>query len=76
MLIETVIRHGEYYDSVKLMIATKQLSEFEGVTDAVILMGSDLNKEVLTRTGLLTPESEAAVCEDLIIAVKLKHKKL
>ncbi|MDD4834414.1 MAG: acyl-CoA synthetase FdrA [Lutispora sp.] len=75
MLIETVIRHGEYYDSVKLMIATKQLSEFEGVTDAVILMGSDLNKEVLTRTGLLTPESEAAVCEDLIIAVKAETQE-
>lgn len=75
MLIKTVIRHGEYYDSVKLMIATKQLSEFEGVTDAVILMGSDLNKEVLARTGLLTPESEAAVGEDLIIAVKAETQE-
>lgn len=69
MLIKTVIRHGEYYDSVKLMIATKELSEFEGIKEAAILMGSDLNKEVLKRTGLLTPESEAAVPEDLIIAI-------
>ena len=50
MLIKTVIRQGEYYDSVKLMIATKELSEFEGIKEAAILMGSDLNKEVLKRT--------------------------
>lgn len=75
MLIKTVIRPGEYYDSVKLMIATKQLSEFEGVTEAAILMGSDLNKEVLKRTGLLTPESEAAVPEDLVIAISAETQE-
>lgn len=69
MLIKTIIRHGEYYDSVKLMIATRELSEFEGIKEAVIVMGTDLNKEVLKRTGLLTPESEAAAPEDLIIAI-------
>ena len=75
MLIKTVIRQGEYYDSVKLMIATKELSEFEGIKEAAILMGTDLNKEVLKRTGLLTPESESAAPEDLIIAISSESQE-
>ncbi|AYO30185.1 acyl-CoA synthetase FdrA [Biomaibacter acetigenes] len=70
MIIKTLIRNGEYYDSVKLMTVSKKISEKEGIDNAAVLMGTDLNKDVLKRTGLLSPEAENASPDDLIISVR------
>ena len=64
------IRRGTYYDSLVLMQLQVALTSLPGVRNAGVLMGLDTNKEVLRESGLLTPEAEAALTDDLIISIE------
>ncbi|MFQ5811788.1 MAG: FdrA family protein, partial [Anaerolineae bacterium] len=64
------IRSGAYYDSVVLMQLQRSLAALPGVLDAGVVMGTDANKAVLDQSGLLTPEAQAAVADDLVIVVR------
>jgi FdrA protein len=70
---QTIVRKGVYYDSVKLMLVTNELNLIDGVKEAAIVMGTDLNKESLERTGLLTVEANMAAATDMIIAIEGKN---
>lgn len=70
MAKRTIVKKGLYYDSVKLMLVTNDLNVFEGVNEAAVVMGTDLNKESLNRTGLLTEEASMAAATDMIIAIE------
>jgi FdrA protein len=65
-----VIKPNSYYDSVTLMVLAQQIAAREGVQEAVIVMATDMNKELLQGVGLLTPEAAAATGSDLVIAIK------
>ncbi|HLN60307.1 MAG TPA: succinyl-CoA synthetase subunit alpha [Symbiobacteriaceae bacterium] len=67
--VRTRILPNRYADSVSLMAASQELAALPGVAQAMITMGTPLNKEQLERVGLLTPEAAAAGPGDLIIAV-------
>ncbi len=69
----TVVRKGVYYDSVKLMLVTREIKETEGVEEVAVVMGTDLNKDTLLRTGLMTPEAEAAAPTDMIVALRCQR---
>lgn len=62
------VRPNAYYDSVTLMAITQQVSEIPGVTACVVVMGTDMNKEVLARVGLLHDMAAAATANDLVLA--------
>lgn len=64
------IEKNAYHDSVTLMSLSGDVSEQEGVTDAVVSMGTEMNKELLEDVGLLTEDAQSATENDLIIAVK------
>ena len=66
---KTIVQKGVYYDSVKLMLVTRELKSLDGVEEVAVVMGTDLNKDTLVRTGLMTPEAEAASPTDMIVAV-------
>lgn len=68
-MIKTIIKANNYMDSIFLMKATKEVMKVEGVKDAVVVMGSDMNKTVLADFGGLTDEVKAATPNDLIISV-------
>ncbi len=70
MIIETKIKQSQYYDSVSLMLAAKELAKADGVQDAAVVMATEANKGILRQAGLLTPEAEAASPNDLVIAIK------
>jgi FdrA protein len=70
MVVKTIIRRGEYIDSVKLMIVSKKISQMDGILTAAVQMGTQVNKEALKRTGLLDKEAESASKDDLIISIK------
>ena len=69
MAKKTIVRKGVYYDSVKLMLVTREIKSMEGVTEVAVVMGTDLNKESLERTGLITEESSLASATDMIVGV-------
>jgi len=68
--IKTRIIKGQYHDSVSLMLAAKKMKKIEGVVDAAVVMGTDVNKALLKQAGLLTEEAQSASADDLVISVK------
>ena len=44
MAVKGIIKTGEYYDSVSLMLVARALTEMEGVEDATVVMGTEENK--------------------------------
>ncbi len=68
-MIKTVIMRGTYMDSTFLMRVSRQINEMEGVKRATAVMGTDINKTVLSEFGALNDETSRADGSDLIIAV-------
>lgn len=69
------VRKNAYYDSVTLMTLSNQLKKMEGIVDAVVAMGTDMNKEQLFSVGLSNEETATAAAGDLMIAVKGEDRK-
>lgn len=76
MTVQSVIKPNTYYDSVSLMSLSTKANQIEGVEQAIIAMGTEMNKEVMKNVGLMTPEIEEAKSSDLIIVVKAATDEL
>jgi FdrA protein len=76
VVIKAVIKKNAYYDSVTLMAISKKIEEIEGVVNAVVSMGTDMNKELLQNAGMMTAETEKAGPSDLMIAFKVSEESL
>ena len=74
MNVETLVRPGEYRDSVALMLIARELGALPGVIDVSVVMGTPANKAVLRQAGLMTGEANAATPNDLLIVVKAKDE--
>ncbi|MDY0151140.1 MAG: acyl-CoA synthetase FdrA [Candidatus Cloacimonas sp.] len=61
---------GKYLDSVKLMLVSKALREMSGVSDAVAILATKENREILAATEMLVDEILDAAETDLVIVVK------
>ena len=70
----TVIRTNAYYDSVTLMRISSQAEKLEGVTQVMVGMGTQLNKEALDKVGLLSSEAEKAEPNDLMLGVEAEDR--
>lgn len=70
MSTKVVIKKNTYFDSVSLMSLTTKANKIEGIDQAFIAMGTQMNKEVLHNVGLITPELEEAKNSDLMIVIK------
>lgn len=70
MITKTIIKSGEYYDSITLLEVAQGLLALEDIADAAVVMGTPANKGILAGADLLTPEAEAASSDDLVIAVR------
>lgn len=70
MMVTGILKRGEYFDSVSLMLIAKKISELEIVLDSAAVMGTPENKSILQTSGLLTNELQNASDMDLMIAFK------
>jgi len=70
MSTKVVVKKNTYFDSVSLMSLSTKANQIEGVEQAFIAMGTQMNKEVLGNVGLMTPELEEAKNSDLMIVIK------
>ncbi|WP_423801984.1 acyl-CoA synthetase FdrA [Neobacillus sp. SAB-20_R2A] len=76
MLVQALIKPNTYFDSVSLMSLSTKANQIDGVEQAIIAMGTEMNKEVMKNVGLMTPEVEEAGASDLIIVVKAETEEL
>jgi FdrA protein len=70
MEIRVVVKKDTYYDSVTLMLVSGKVTALDGVTEAVVAMGTPMNKELLQNVGMFTDAVNEAKADDLIIAIK------
>jgi len=69
-MVTGILKRGEYFDSVSLMLIAKKISELEIVLDSAAVMGTPENKSLLQISGLLTDELQNASDMDLMVAYK------
>jgi FdrA protein len=63
------VRNDSYYDSVFLMLATRELKETKGVKEAVVAMGTPMNLNLLVGMGFAVEQLSLARPNDLVIAL-------
>ena len=68
--IHSILLPGTYRDSVFLMKLSREAAERSGAQRVSAMMGSERNKELLSRLGLSTEEMENARPDDLMVAVE------
>lgn len=62
------IRKNTYYDSVALMVITKELKKLPYVNEIIVGMGTDLNKELADRLQISNDEIKVLTPNDFFIA--------
>ncbi len=76
MNLKILIKKDSYHDSVTLMALSGKIAAIEGVNDAVVVMATDMNKELLQRIEIYNKEIDIAGTNDLIIAVRAKNESI
>ena len=69
-IVVNEVRRGFYFDSVALMRLSGDLAALPGVEDAVAMIGTPPNREIMREAGMLAPAGEAAGPNDLVVAVR------
>ncbi len=64
------VRKGFYLDSVALMRMSADIAAADGVDDAVLMIGTPSNKQIMADAGLLNEQGERASANDLVIALR------
>lgn len=70
MHVKAVVKPNQYADSMSLMALSTKVNQLPYVEQAMIGMGTNLNKQVIAEVGLSTPEIEAATPRDQIVVVQ------
>jgi FdrA protein len=70
MVARVLVKPNSYFDSVTLMTIASAVGELAGVELASLVMGTELNVELLQDNDLRTPETDGVTPNDLIIAVR------
>lgn len=74
-MIKGIIKKGVYFDSVSLMIVSKELNKTEGITDSSVVMGTNENKAILKMADLYTNEFDHADDTDMLISVNAEDEQ-
>lgn len=75
MVKETRVKENVYFDSVSLMTISSKANDVPGVKQAMIGMGTDLNKEVIRNVGLGSDAIDRATTGDLMIALETETEE-
>ena len=74
MVIKGIIKKGEYFDSVSLMIVAKNLRELDYIIDSSVVMATQENQAILKTANLFIKEFQNTRDNDLLIVIKAKNE--
>ena len=75
MVLQGFIKKGEYFDSVSLMIVSKEVNALPGIADSAIVMGTAQNKDIVRGANLYIKELfDTGDDTDLLIALKAESE--
>lgn len=75
MPIKAKIIAGKYLDSVKLMLISRELRSLKGVLEAVAIVATSENREILKASDMLAEEINSASENDIVIVIKADNVK-
>jgi len=73
-MIKSIVKKGEYFDSVSLMIVGKDITSMKNVIEATVVMATQENKSILKTSNLYLNEFEKYDDTDLLIVIKSDHE--
>ena len=65
-----VIHRGRYHDSAFLMRVARQLGQIKGIDDAVVLMGTPMNSELIRGAGFSDSDLADVTPTDMVLALR------
>lgn len=74
-MVKYDVRKNTYYDSVTLMLISKEIRTIKGVTEALVGMGTDLNKELAVNLKLQNDQLNDISVNDFFIAAKVDSEE-
>lgn len=74
MSVKALIKPNTYLDSITLMSISNEANQIEHVKQAMIGMGTDMNKEVIRNVGMISKEVEEAKTSDLMIVIETEKE--
>ncbi|MCL7402004.1 MAG: hypothetical protein LZ168_04375 [Thaumarchaeota archaeon] len=75
VIVRNIVKENYFRDSIQLMQLSEEAKRLPGVIDVALVMGTETNKEILERLGLLTEEGYRATKNDLVIAIKVETEE-
>lgn len=69
-MIKLEVHKNAYYDSVTLMIISKEVKKLPGVSEALVGMGTDLNREIAGNIGLAGEGFDAVTANDFFVSAE------
>ena len=76
MVVKYDIRKNAYYDSVTLMLISKEIKKMDGVDEVLVGMGTELNKELAANLDLAGDDIITLSANDFFIAARLSEEKV
>lgn len=76
MIVKSAVRKNTYYDSVTLMLISKEIKQMDGVDEVLIGMGTELNLELVRNLNMADAGIETCSPNDFFIAVRLEEEDL
>lgn len=70
------VKKNSYYDSVTLMLISRDVGSMEGVKEVMVGMGTDLNLELTEKLGIKSPELEGLTSNDFFIAADVESEEV
>lgn len=70
MTEQLVVRKGAYHDSAFLMRVTRELKAMDGIDEAVVVMGTPMNLELLADSNFKSDALEGVTPMDMVIALR------
>lgn len=64
------MKENYYRDSLQLLKISDALKHSDGIVEAVVIMGTETNKQLLTRLGFISLELSKAKDTDMVIAIR------
>ncbi len=74
-MIKGIIKKGEYFDSVTLMIVSKEVNKINGVIDSSVVMGTNENKAILKMAELFLDDFISTNDTDMLIVINAENEE-
>jgi len=73
MTTKVTVKKATYRDSISLMKISNSIAKLPGVTQAAVVMATELNRRVLSEAGFADAAIGRAASDDMIVAIEAKE---